>query len=323
MWADSGSCLLTPDSAPHSSLPDPRYFDRVSLTSRAFAVTEAAVAFDRCAVRSRRRIAASWYRANSGGAWPRCNALASGCCWLSARRRRARHRHWRPRTSTISCVTIRCRGAAGALVPIRSQGANGCAVRAGGGRSSVPAHWAALAAALGDERLARASNLLANGTFAKASAEGQQPQFLIRARASCRPTGSVRAVATEHAVWRSGRPLPACGVCCASRALGTRRSARRSSPCRDGCIVAKSRCAGGAAGNDAALTLAFVDAGGKTVGDYRSTMLPKGRDRVAQMVLAASAPEKREVCRGWAYPRCDSSAAIGSRRPGFSLRVAE
>jgi len=43
-------------------------------------------------------------------------------------------------------------------------------------------------------------------------------------------------------------------------------------------------------GNDAALTLAFVDAAGKLVGEYRTTMLPKGESTWRRLTLADTAP---------------------------------
>jgi hypothetical protein len=75
-------------------------------------------------------------------------------------------------------------------------------------------------------------------------------------------------------------------------------------------------------GNDAALTLAFVDAGGKTVGDYRSTMLPKGETGWLTLVLAASAPENAKyVVVGLSALRQFGGDWLEAT--GVSLRVAE
>jgi len=322
MWADSGSCLLTPDSAPHSSLPDPRYFDRVSLTSRAFAVTEAAVAFDRL----RRALAtADAAKLVPGELGRRLAAM-----------QRARER-------LLLAVGEATQGEAPALATtyidylLRNDPVPGLLVRLS--RSDrkaptaalsvleeagvpVPAHWAALAAALGDERLARASNLLANGTFAKASAEGQQPQFLYPRSGELPADWNVRAVATEHGRVALGPAFAGLRVLRIEGAWDTTiGQTQLAVPGR--LYVAEVQMRGRSSpGNDAALTLAFVDAGGKTVGDYRSTMLPKGETGWLTLVLAASAPENAKyVVVGLSALRQFGGDWLEAT--GVSLRVAE
>ena len=322
MAADSGSCLLTPDSASHSSLLDSRYSERVSLTSRAFAVTEAAVAFDRL----RRALA------TDDAAKLAPHELGQRLVAMQRAREKllqAMGEATQGETSALSTAyldyLLRNDPVPGLLVRLsrsdRKAPTGALAVLAEAG-VPVPPHWAALAAALGDQRLTRADNLLANGTFARASAEGQQPQFLYPRSGELPADWNVRAVATEHGRVTLGPAFAGVRVLRIEGAWDTEiGQTQLAEPGR--LYVAEVQMRGWSSpGNDAALTLAFVDAGGKTVGDYRSTMLPKGESGWRTLVLAAGAPENAKyVVVGLSALRQFGGDWLEAT--GVSLRVAE
>lgn len=322
MAADSGSCLLTPDSASHSSLLDSRYSERVSLTSRAFAVTEAAVAFDGL----RRALPA----ADTVKLAP--DELGRLLCALLRARERllqavaAATRGETPALSTAYIdYLLRNDPVPGLLVRLsRSDLKAPSAALAELAEAGVPLpmHWAALASVLGDQRLARAGNLLANGTFARASADGQQPQFLYPRSGELPADWNVRAVATEHGRVTLGPAFAGVRVLRIEGAWDTEiGQTQLAEPGR--LYVAEVQMRGWSSpGNDAALTLAFVDAGGKTVGEYRTTMLPKGETGWRTLVLAAGAPENAKyVVVGLSALRQFGGDWLEAT--GVSLRVAE
>ncbi len=284
--ADSVSGLRSPDSA----LLATRYFERISLTSRAVAVTEAAGTFDAL----RRELAApaaetlsatelgarlvGWQRARAafnralaeatGGEAP---ALASANIGFLLRND--------PVPGLLASLGRRDRVAPlAALAELTIAG------------ESVPAHWAALAVAYAKNRLAGATERLANGWFGEAAPGGLQPSFL-HPRSGDIPAGwEVRAAPTEQ-----GR------VALGSRVLGRRilrvegawdTQVTQAQPVQPGelCVAEVQMRGRSSPGNDAALTLAFVDAAGKLVGEYRTTMLPKGESAWRRLTLADTAP---------------------------------
>ncbi|HQF39925.1 MAG TPA: DUF4838 domain-containing protein [Opitutaceae bacterium] len=276
--------------SPDSSLLAPRYFERVSLTSRAFAVTEAAGTFDGL----RRELAApaaetlpaaelgarlvGWLRARA--AFNRALAAATGgeAPALATRGADFLLRN-DPVPGLLASLGRRDRVAPlAALAELTIAG------------EPVPAHWAALAVAYAKNRLAGAPERLANGWFGDAAPGGLQPDFL-HPRSGDIPAGwEVRAAPTEQ-----GR------VALGSRILGRRilrvegawdTQVTQAQPVQPGelCVAEVQMRGRSSPGNDAALTLAFVDAAGKLVGEYRATMLPKGESTWRRMTLADTAP---------------------------------
>jgi hypothetical protein len=322
----AGACLrakpLYPETRNLKPVTPNRFLEAVRLTSRAFAVTEAAVAFD-----GLRRALAT---ADTGKLAP--PELGRSLAAMQRARERlvlAIGEATQGETPALSTAYIdyllRNDPVPGLLVRLsrsdRKAPTAALAELAEAG-VSVPSHWAALATALGERRLTRASNLLSNGTFAEASPEGQQPQFLYPRSGELPADWNVRAVATEHGRVALGPAFAGVRVLRVEGAWDTGiGQTQLAEPGR--LYVAEVQMRGRSSpGNDAALTLAFVDAGGKTVGEYRSVMLPKGESGWRALALAANAPENAKyVVVGVAALRQFGGDWIEAT--GVSLRVAE
>ncbi len=319
---DAESVSQIPGSSPHSSLLTPRYLERISLTSRAFAVTEAAGNFDAL----RRELAAP--------ATETLSATELGAKLVGWQRARARLRQ---------AVDAATEGEAPALAsanigfllrndPVphllavlgrRDRVAPLAALAeltiAG---EPVPEHWAALAVAYGKNRLAGATERLANGWFGEAAPGGLHPGFLHPRSGDIPAAWAVRAAPTEQ-----GR------VTLGARVLGRRilrvegawdTQVTQAQPVQPGQLfVAEVQMRGRSSpGNDAALTLAFVDAAGRLVGEYRTTMLPKGENAWRQLTLADTAlAEARYVVVGLVATRQFDGDWLEAAEA--TLRVAE
>jgi len=318
----SASCLLSPDHTPRYSLLAARCFDRVRLTSRAFAVTEAAVAFDRL----RRELMAT--EAETMGAAGVGLRLVS---WQRARERlvQAVDAATAGETPALASSNIGfllrndpVPGLLAALArrePAAPRSALAELVTAG---VAVPEQWRVLAMELGEARLKRAGNLLANGTFAETALGGHQPRFL-HPRSGELPAGwDVRSVATEQGRVALGPAIAGSRALRIEGAWDTQLNQRQ--PVWPGRLyVAEVQMRGRSSpGNDAALTLAFVDAGGKLTGEYRVAMLPKGESAWRTLVLADVAPENAKyVVIGVLAQRQFGGDWLEAT--GVSLRVAE
>ena len=267
------------------------YSARVELTSRAFAVTEAAVAFDHLrreltapeareltAAELGRRLVA-WQRARlrlvesvqeaTSGEVP---ALASGNIGFLLRND--------PVSGLLVELGRRERAApAEALSALPAAG------------MEAPAHWAALAAALGGARLSPAGDLAVNGTFSQVAPRGLEPRFLHPLSGALPCDWNMRAVPTEL-----GRVALVTAVEPGARALRIEGAwdtrVTQALHARPGRLhVAEIQMRGRSSpGGDAALMLEFIDAAGNLVGEYRAAMLPKGESDWRTLVLADVAP---------------------------------
>ena len=155
---------------------------------------------------------------------------------------------------------------------------------------AVPERWAALATASADGRLAEAKNRLIDGRFWVVAAGGQQPRFLFPRSGDIPANWDVQAMATEHGRVALGPMGPTGRILRIEGAWDTQvRQARPASPGR--LYVAEVRMQGRSSpGNDAALSLLFLDAAGKIVGEYRTAALPKGESAWRTLTVADRAP---------------------------------
>ncbi|MFT3828375.1 MAG: DUF4838 domain-containing protein [Opitutaceae bacterium] len=279
-----------PVPPPGTVHPASRYVERISLTRRAFAVTETAVAFDRIrrglmtseaeglsAAQLGRRLAA-WqharaeleraFRAATNGDTP---ALAMANIGYMLRN-----------DPVPRLLTMLARGdGAGPRMALRELAAEG---------EAVPDHWSALAEALASARPSEPKNLLVNSSFAQAAAAGQEPRFLFPQSGPIPAYWECRAAPTEHGRVALG---PLDGPTRVLRIEGAwDTQVLQTQPVEPGALyLATLRMRGRSSpGNDATLFLAFLDAAGARVGEYRATMLPKGTCDWRTLVLAETAP---------------------------------
>ena len=155
----------------------------------------------------------------------------------------------------------------------------------------VPAHWSELAAACANGRFAQLTNRLANGDFAGVAAARQEPAFLYPRWGELPEGWEVGGMATETGrvalVGAAGKPGHALRI---EGAWESHLSATESAlPGR--LVVASARMRGQSSpGADASLFLVFMTADGRMTGEYRMQTLPKGASAWRSMLLAATAP---------------------------------
>ncbi len=158
--------------------------------------------------------------------------------------------------------------------------------------ATVPAHWTALAAAYSDGRIRRAENLVQNGSFATTVPGGHAPRFLYPKSGEIPAGWELHAAPTEQGRVALGTPVLGTRTLRIEGAWDTQlNQAHEAQP---GCLhVAEALLRGRSSpGNDVALTLAFVDAGGALVGEYRTVALPKGESAWRTVTLADMAPRQ-------------------------------
>jgi hypothetical protein len=265
---------------------------RVALTSRAFAVTDAYVAFDAtrrklaaaeddpgreaaiaesigCLVRERAHLEAAFNEAGAGDSPAMAQADLANfvrddpvprLLWLAGRRDPSAPRR---------------------------------VLRAAGPEAMGCRPWRGLADAIGGRQVAAAPNLDADSSFAETKPEGQEPRFLFPHSGDVPAGWEVRAMPTE-----SGRvSLVGAGGEAPGRAVRIEGAwdtqIYQWLPAEPGRVyVATARLRGRSSpGNDAALFLTFLDQDGKVAGFRRMASLPKGETPAwRSMALADPAP---------------------------------
>jgi hypothetical protein len=266
--------------------------NRVALTSRAFAVTEAAVEFGR--VRSALAAAEE-------------TITVAELAGLLGQLQRARGELERAAQAAVASVdgvaamatadvnfmlrndpVPRLLAALGRRDPVAPMAVLTELLVAG---EPVPAHWSELAAACANGRFAQLNNRLANSDFAGVAAGRQGPVFLYPRWGELPSGWEMRGMATEAGrvglVGTAGQPDRAL------RIEGAWESQLSTTvPAAPGGLhVVEARMRGQSSpGADAALFLVFMTAEGRLTGEYRTQALPKGESGWRSMLLAATAP---------------------------------
>ncbi|MBK8476806.1 MAG: hypothetical protein IPL39_11000 [Opitutaceae bacterium] len=278
----------------------------MALTSRAFAVTEAAVEFDR--VRRALGAAADTILATELAAQLRELQRARVVLELAAQQAAVASGEGTPPAMASADVAFLLRndpvprllaalGRREATAPLAAltalKGAGEAPVESA---VTVPAPWLDLAAAYADGSLETLKNQLANGDFARAAAGRQDPAFLYPLWGGLPAGWTVRGIATEtgrvalvaRTTEDGGRP--------AGRALRIEgawetqvSTTVAATPGRLQVLSARMR-GRSSPGGDAALFLVFVTADGRITGEYRTQTLPKGDNGWRTQLLAATAP---------------------------------
>lgn len=264
--------------------------ERIALTSRAFAVTEAAVAYD---ILRRELLAPAAERLDAAALGERLVALLHAREELEVRVDEATagpvpamasaNIDWLVRHDPVPRLLLR-------LGQRDSQAPNAALAVVASAGFDAPKHWKALAAATASERIWGGVSVAYNGNFSTAADSGLEPAFLYPKCGEVPAGWEVRASPTEAGVVALGplragmRPLRIEG------AWDTQ--VIQVLPAEVGTIyVAQALLRGRSSpGNDAALTLAFLDADGALVGEYRSVGVPKGESNWRSYILGDTAP---------------------------------
>ncbi|HLP07199.1 MAG TPA: DUF4838 domain-containing protein [Opitutaceae bacterium] len=266
--------------------------EAVRLTSRAFAVTEAAVEFDRI---RRELMAGEAERLSATELGRRLSAWQHARVELERAIRDATTGEAPAMATANIGYMLRNDPVPGLLMQLARHGAGApqAAMRelAAAGET-VPEHWRALAVSLADQAMGRTPNLLSNASFVTAATTGQEPRFLFPLSGEVPAQWELRAAPTEHGRVALGSSNGRSRVLRIEGAWDTQLL--QTQPARAGSLyVATMRLRGRSSpGNDAALFLTFLDAGGARVGEYRTVMLPKGESEWRTLVLADAAPER-------------------------------
>lgn len=315
---DGGETLTRSATEGHGSI----YGERVRLTSRAFSVTEAAVAFDAL----RRDLSAvdaadlpvaaltakltEWRRARAGleravaaateGPNP---ALATANIGYVLRTD--------PVPSLLGALARRDPERPAAV--LRALAAN---------QIAVPEAWRQLAQTLPALGRTTVANRLANGSFGALAPEGLTPSFL-HPGAGALPAGwEIRSMATEHS--RVGLGASWAGVRVLRIAGAWDTQVLQAQPIEPGhlCVLEAQLRGRTSPGGDAVLSLSFLDEQGAPTGEFRTVTLPKGESAWRTWLLADTAPaQARQVVVGLRATRQFGDDWLEAT--GLSLRVAE
>ena len=278
------------DEARRAAGNDPVLGERIGLTERAFAVTEAYVAFDEI----RRRLAVlpagepeSRLVAALGESLAAESRLRKACREAEAGTlpaRSATELTYFVRNDPVPRL-LAAAGDRDPAAPPRSLAALGPGV--------VPGPWSSVARAMADGRLSRSVNLARNSAFTSVARHRQEPGFLFPGSGELPADWVVHAMPTE----RQRTALCAAADGAATRALRIEGAwdtqIYQWLPAVPGqAYVARIRGRGRSSpGGDAGLFLSFLTAEGKPVGTHRMQTLPKGEHRVPlELVLADVAP---------------------------------
>ena len=307
--ADQCVLVVSPKPETRNLKLETPFSSRIALTSRAFAVTEAAVEFDRV----RRALGAAESLA--------AHELAAQLVQLQ-RARTALERAARAAAkgedgvSALASVDVafllrndpvpRLLAALGqreataplaVLAEVQAAGAGpATATEIGAGvpmrlAVKVPAAWRDLAEAFADGRITRLKNRLPNGDFSRVAVGRQEPRFLYPRWGELPADWEVRGIATETGrvalVAREPGGVPALRI---EGAWETQASTiLPATPGRLHVLAAQMR-GHSSPGNDAAMFLVFMNAEGRITGEYRTQTLPKGESDWRTLLLAAAAP---------------------------------
>ncbi len=294
----------------------------VRLTGRAFAVTEAAVAYD--AVR----------RGLGEPAAERLDAAALGARLLELLRARAvlaarladatsgempamasGNIDWLLRNDPVPRLLLR--------LGQRDPGAPAAALSQGEAAGvAVPEEWLQLAAACAAGVLRGAPDLAYNGRFLQDAGPRLGPRFLYPTSGDVPEGWEVRATPTEKGQVALGPARAGMRVLRIEGAWDTRVA--QMQPARPGRfhLVEGLMRGRSSPGNDVALTLAFVDAQGELLGDNLAVALPKGEGAWRGYALGAVAPAGAcHVVFGVAVTR--QFGADWAEATALSLRAAD